>query len=209
MKGFPLLCGIVCALALPLTYAEIIPNGTVVTNQSYGRNTIDGPANLKEMMYVSLTVNGPTDLNHLTVTQDFKVNGPLSGAHLLCGDLTVTGPVEGNDFTLQSLMVHGPVNLTNVTVKGAVTINGGPVSILQGKLQNLTVAAKSIKLMSTTVGSIVIRKVDEEKQQLILEGTQVNGTIFFESGKGEMIATGSSISGKVEGLAPSPPAPTP
>ncbi len=204
MKILRVLCGLSCILSTSLVYAEIVPNGTLVTNSNYGRNIINGPANLKEMMYISLTVNGPTDLNHLTVTQDFKVNGPLSGSHLLCGDLTVTGPVEGNDFTLQSLMVHGPVNLTSVTVKGAVTINGGPVTILQGKLQNLTVASKIVKLMSTTVDSIVIRKVDEEKQQLILEGSQVNGTVFFESGKGEIISTGSSINGKVEGLAPQP-----
>jgi len=135
----------------------------------------------------SLDVSGLAKLNGTTVINDLKITGTLIAlyAHL-------------NDFE-----IIGEANLTDTKVDKEASIIGSLQATRSIFLRNLNLLTQKAIFTNCKVQSLSIQQDSAFKGKQTLElrqGTVVNGSIVFESGKGEILLyPGSRILGSVTG----------
>lgn len=139
----------------------------------------------------------------------FDVNGSLElNGTVILGNLIVNGYLSAKKTEIGFLEVNGAAELKECKIISGAIINGAleaEKSIFQ---KELSIAAETTVLRSTTAESIIIRQLEKNPAQernpiQILElrdGTRINGSISFESGEGEVIISADSeIIGDVKG----------
>ncbi len=140
-----------------------------------------------EELLESLQANGLVKLNRTTITNA----------------LTVNGSVIAQDATIGSIDIMGEAHLTHTTVQNGGTILGYLQTHHANIQQPLTLNGQKAVFSSTKLSDITIRKMDAFKGKQIIElrqKTVVDGSITFESGKGEVhLYPGSQIIGPVKG----------
>jgi hypothetical protein len=140
----------------------------------YGRETVE-----------SITMNGSAVLEGTTVIGNTSVNGNL----------------RVNEATLNTLIVIGKVALNGSLVDGEVVINGLLTADKTKFNKGISIASETVVFKNCQIASINVRESRNRVQIVELrDGTQVEGSIVFESGKGEVwLYPGSVVKGDVVG----------
>lgn len=117
--------------------------------------------------------------------------------------LRVDGTLLARSARIAQLEVFGEANLRHTHISGASTIIGY-LRAEDSEFQSpLLLGAQKAVFTATKLDSITIRKDDSFKGKQIIElkqGTIVNGSILFESGKGEVyLYPGSQVLGSITG----------
>lgn len=141
---------------------------------SYGRETVE-----------SIMMNGSAFLKGTTVLGSTCVNGNL----------------QAEDATLNTLKVNGTVDLRGSSVGGKVVVNGLLTADATQFNEEISIASEMVVFHNCKVASIKIRESSDKVQVVELRNsTLVDGSIVFESGKGEVwLYPGSEIHGDVSG----------
>ncbi len=145
---------------------------------------VNGFATLELVQAESVTVHGPLKFSRLRVENAVDVTGPVNGYKGEFGSLKVLGPVDVNYVRTGSLQVSGPVTATHIEVSKQAEVFG-PLTVTDGRFENIIVTADTITLENVTAKDITIKPTKEPEQVLILKGdTNISGNILFESGRG-------------------------
>ncbi len=158
--------------------AENFTGFTTLKKENLNDATFHGPANLEEVKAKSLVVQGPLEFHGLTVENDTKVMGPVSGSDKgTFGSLKVAGPFEGKNITSTKFEVKGPVEVTELTVNGKADI-AGPLMAQQSHFQDLKVKGP-VEVDNITVKgeTNIIGPLDAKKshfQNLEIKGDDVS-----------------------------------
>ena len=134
----------------------------------------------------SIHGNGLVKIVNCTISESVHVNGSLS-----CED-SIVG----------SLHVNGQASIKNSTIQGNSTISGFLESVSSKFQSEMTVSSQKIILKASVIDSLVINDVGEHLPEIVelKNGTTINGSITFRSGKGEVIMDSNcKILGKVKG----------
>jgi len=117
--------------------------------------------------------------------------------------LEVQGCLIAQGATLGSLEILGEVNLTNTIVSQVSTISGYLRAQGSTFKAPLTITGYKAVLTASKLASITVQKQESFKGKQIIELKQktiVEGSITFESGKGEVhLYPGSKVYGPIEG----------
>jgi len=161
---------------------------------------------LGSLTFHNLTVDNDTDVAGSVIKSkngtfdNLSVLGKFEARDIICKNLAVVGTVTATNITCKTLEVAGPVTIKGLIVERAASIAGlltlkdpKDPKMTHNKLQDLTVSAEKISLENTSIeGNIQVKQRRNwlgraKKQILQLKGkTTVQGTITFESGKGEI-----------------------
>lgn len=141
---------------------------------------------------------GSTTLEALTAAGLVKLSGTS-----IQNTLHVDGSLIAKDATIGTLEVTGEANLTRTTLHNPTRIFGSLQANHSTFEQLLTIQTQKAVFTATSLNAITVQKDVAFKGKQILElrqGTQVNGPILFESGKGEVLVyPGSLLLGSVTG----------
>lgn len=117
--------------------------------------------------------------------------------------LHVTGSLISNNAVIGSLEVTGEANLTGTTVQNGGSIIGSLQASRSLFQKNITILTQKAVFTNSQLEGITVRKDSAAKIKQVIELKQksvVNGSIHFESGKGEVIVyPGSQVLGQVTG----------
>ena len=147
-------------------------------------NTYCGSKSFGDEHLGEIVVNGATELDETTIEH-----------------LTVNGSLEARNATIGTLIVNGSAYLEDSKVERNTTINGG-LETSGATLHKISILSSEIILCNSTATDIVIHKARPSKVQRLKlrKGTQITGSVTFESGKGEVwISDDSSVKGQIKG----------
>lgn len=117
--------------------------------------------------------------------------------------IRLTGSLLASGATLASFDIVGEANLTNTHIENASILIGSLQTVHSTFENSLTIHTQKSIFTASTLQGITVRKDPSLKGKQVLElkqGTIVNGSIHFESGKGEVLLyPGSKIIGQVTG----------
>ena len=184
MKRITVSCFLLLYFSMYLcVFGEIFNESKELSLKFYDTLTINGSAKLKLVKAKSLEINGPLQFHNLDVAGKAKIDGNVNGDKGKFGQMDVTGSVDVDHVICEDLSVIGPVKASYLIVKNHADIDG-TLEARHCELESLSIKADKIALEEVSLGSILIRK-DQNNQVLILEGsTVVKGDIIFESGDG-------------------------
>ena len=138
------------------------------------------------------------------VTSHIETNGRLIlEGTTVTGAVVINGALHATDADIYILTANGEVKLDGCTIRQSLLVNG-MLSMNGSQLKGLcSVASEKICFIQSRAQDILIRKIEGRpvEQQLILsQGSEVAGTITFESGRGKVfLEQGSSLFGEVIG----------
>ncbi|MBP7189828.1 MAG: hypothetical protein KA998_01075 [Rickettsiaceae bacterium] len=191
---------------LPLTvYAgnisgEIRQEGTSLENVR-----LDGFADLKNMKFHSLTVNGHLRFFDVKIDRRLEVNGSADGRKIKCRNFVIHGSITADGLRASEGIIHGTATFSNVEIAKNIDVYGafvaksvniagksivyGNLSAENSKFQDIHLEAERATFLGTTARNIVVKASKKHKKQTItLKGnSEITGTIVFESGNGEVI----------------------
>lgn len=141
---------------------------------------------------------GNTELDSLDSVGLIKLNRTS-----ILKQLRLTGSLIAQGAKIGSLDISGEANLTDTTIENGGNVIGSFQATRSTLKKNLTVLSQKILITASNLESITIRQDSGFKGKQILElrqGTIINGSVHFESGKGEvLIFPGSQVLGNVTG----------
>lgn len=143
-----------------------------------------------------LTSYGAITLESLKSAGLLKLNGTSVAA------LQVKGSLIAKDATIGSLEIFGEANLSNSTVEKTSSIFGTLQATHAKFLQPLTLQTRKATFTASKLDSIRVQPTESKGKQILelRQGTEVNGSIVFESGNGEVhISRNSHLFGSVTG----------
>lgn len=187
--------------ASSIAQAQSFYGPTHLNDQKFDTLSIFGPAELVKVTADSITVNGTLAFDDLTVQKKLEVFGPTEGKNSNVGEITVAGPLQLEHCKVKSFNVAGPFRAKQLIVENASTFIG-PFEVLDSQFQDLSITADKAAFANTQVKSIVMKKNNDPREQVVsLSGTTVvTGDISFEAGKGKVIiAKPAKLQGKVNG----------
>ncbi len=143
------------------------------------------------------TQYGAVALDALDGTGLIKLNGTtVAKIHL-------TGSLISQNAEIGSLDIMGEANLTGTTVKNGGSIMGSLQAVRSTFQDSITLLSQKAVFTASRLEGITVRQDGGYKGKQIIElkqGTQINGPIHFESGKGEVILfPGCQVLGTVTG----------
>lgn len=158
--------------------------GDKASVEELGSLSVAGSATLRNKSFERLTVNGSAQLQDVVVRSKATINGSLD--------------IRGGNF--ENLDVNGSANLQKTSVHALMHINGG-LHAYEGTFDAISIATTDMELSNCTVDTILVRRSDPWKEQVIrLVDSVVNKDITFEQGNGKVIANKKSvIKGKIIG----------
>jgi hypothetical protein len=142
---------------------------------------------------------GRTELEAIDSIGLIKLNGTS-----IKNQLQLVGSLIAQDAKIGSLNITGEANLTGCTVENEGKIVGAFQATKSNFKKNLTISSQKILLTACKAESLTIHRNEGFKGKQTLELTQntvINGTVVFESGKGEVVlhSPGSQVLGGVVG----------
>jgi hypothetical protein len=179
--------------------AESFKGMTKLTEKSFDKLEIAGPANLNRIKTNDLTVHGPMEFEEITVYGQAQITGPMRGKRGNFQTMETTGPMHTEEMSAHTLKATGPTKLEKFTFTGNVAVNG-PLEAKKGQFNDLTVTGSDIELEDISLKNLTL--ADEEKPATVtLKGkASVAGNIVFKSGKGIVKKDDqSTIEGKIMG----------
>lgn len=132
----------------------------------------------------------------------FNCAGVLKLNGTTINNLQVNGSLLATDAELGALSVHGEANLRGTRVNQPCHIFGYLRAQDTTFNSPLTLGAHKAVFTACKINSITIQEEMGFKAKQIIElkqGTVVDGTIHFESGKGEIHSYGAKITGAITG----------
>ena len=204
MKNY--LLSILLLFAFDITIAEAYSDNSVQSFAGYQeihgielkKISINGPADFKNVKFISGSVTGDVDFEDLTVTQTLDVTGHLFGAEGVFQKLHVIGSLRLSGARMEYLEVTGPATLKNCSVTKKIEVIGS-LKATNSTLHNVDATVTSIILHGSKADTIIVRKNGNLEQQLILNNSSAKNVIF-ESGNGKVLVIGNAeITGKVKG----------
>lgn len=148
-------------------------------SQIYGKETVE-----------KIETNGLIKLDGTTITEYLQVNGSLKA--------------EGAQ--IEKMQINGQATLDNCLIKKKSVVCGF-LSVINSKFRDeLSVSSEKATFNSSTLTSLHILQVEGYQGVQLVElvgKTKIDGSITFDSGKGEVIAdpdteiTGKIIGGKI------------
>ncbi len=126
----------------------------------------------------------------------------LSGT-IVENEVHIIGSLISQNGEIGELDIIGEVNLTGTTVKHGGQIMGS-IQTVRSKIEEpITLLCQKAVFTNSKLSDITVKQDSGFKGKQILElrlGTLVNGSIHFESGKGEVLVyPGSQVLGTVSG----------
>lgn len=156
------------------------------------------PPNLPSHNQSSHNQYGAVTLASLDATGLIKLNGTS-----ITGPLHLTGSLIAKNGELGSLEILGEANLTDSLVKEGGSILGSLQAIRSTFQKPISVLAQKVVFTASHLEAITVLRDGGFKGKQIVElkqGTIVQGSIHFESGKGEVLVfPGSQVLGPVTG----------
>lgn len=136
-----------------------------------GQIEVYGPFLGNNVNTLSLTVQGPADIQNLKVGE-ITINGPLS----------IKGSVVSGSAT-----INGPIRSSNTVFRKDVSVAARSLTFKNSEIQNLTIRPSNPMI--------------KKEQILYLKGkTIIHGNITFESGNGKIISSENVvIKGMIKG----------
>jgi hypothetical protein len=161
----------------------------------YGQETVD-----------QILANGKVELDGTKVTRRLDINGKLTAKDAQIATMQVNGKTSLDHCSIESLQVHGKTSIDSCSV-GAMEVYGKALldncsiknkSSVTGSLDarsstfadELTVAPEKVVFKSCSLSSLRIAEAKGSKRAQVVElkeTTNVNGSITFERGNGEVI----------------------
>lgn len=148
-----------------------------------------GQLTLQKQVLQQLKHIGPVDLKDTKVRQTADINGPLTVNQVEIRRLKLNGPLQGQKFSLSQGVINGPVDIQQSKVTDILTIFG-PMNAQQSTFKDLMIATDHAHFKKCNIQSLTITKDNRaipKIQQVILDQSQIHGTLMFESGRGEVI----------------------
>lgn len=164
---------------------------------SYAKgNVIHGSAELDDMNFKSLVVDGSLKFSNLIIEEELLVNGSVNGKKLKCKKFKINGSFNGKDIEAKDGSVSGSLEGANINVLGETKIFGS-MSVSDGNFGNIEINGKKSDLTNSKARSIFFKKEEAETQKLELnKKTIISGDVTFESGEGKIyLNSGSEIHG--------------
>lgn len=157
--------------------------------------TINGSVKLQRSSFTSLTVNGAAQVEEVSFSKEFIVNGSL----------------DAIDSKLQNVVVNGTASFTKCKIVGLAQV-AGPADFYDCELKDVQVTNLLVTFENCKVSSIVMKKLSILQrilglfglcQKVELNDTVVSGDVIFEQGNGIVVLTrasrviGNIIGGKI------------
>lgn len=153
--------------------------------QTYGKETID-----------KVDVNGFVKLEGTHVSESLQVNGRLKAEDAQIGEMLVNGTATLNRCTVKEMRVNGRAVLDHSTIKQKSVVCGTLQPSFSNFQDEITISSEKVIFNSCVLKSLrILKDKDDHLVQVVeLKGkTTVDGSIIFESGKGEVIISSDSI----------------
>ncbi|MBM18091.1 MAG: hypothetical protein CL947_03445 [Epsilonproteobacteria bacterium] len=154
--------------------------------------TINGSAKLQNSAFIKLIVNGSADVQEITVTKQFIINGSL----------------EAIDSNFENVIANGTSAFTKCKVVNKAHVSG-TAYFQNSDVDKVEVISNAIEFENCKVVSVVMKKVSiflrllglfRFSQKIVLNDTVVAGDIVFESGNGTVVLQRASrVVGKIIG----------
>lgn len=155
--------------------------GNPFRNYGYGKKTFT-----REKVNL-INENGSVKLEEAHVTSSVNVNGRL----------------EATNSKIASANINGHSFFSNCTIENKSTVNGSIKSVGSKFFNLLSVSSERVCLESSFVDKLDIRQVNGFTGIQVVElrnGSQINSSVHFESGQGEIwLYDESKITGSVVG----------
>lgn len=181
---------------------------------------LDGFADLKNMKFHSLAVNGHLRSFDIKIDRRLDVNGSADVRKLKCRNFIIHGSINGESVRANEGIVHGTAIFSDIEVRKNIDIYGslsgkdmkvsgktnvyGNMSVENSKFGDVQLESETAHFIGTNVRNIVIKASKKHKKQTItLKGnTIISGSVIFESGNGEIIMDDTAkILGEKKGCA--------
>lgn len=156
------------------------------------------PAVMKQSEVKGSGTYGAETLETLSGFGLVKLNGTS-----ITNQLDMKGSLISQNAEIGTLNVMGEANLTGTTVKNNSLVEGSLQAVRSKFLGNVILSSQKAVFTATQLDSITVKKDMGFKGKQIIElkqGSIINGSVHFESGKGEVILfPGCQVLGPVTG----------
>lgn len=165
-------------------------------NTSSKQTVINGGADLENIQYSGLTVNGSLDFLNLVVDKTLKVNGSADGKYLKARSVIINGSGNCDYVETYTLTVNGSFSGKNIKTQSIEVTGATEISEVTA---DILTAAGDVAIENGVIGKV--RGVSNRRQTLILKGTsRVTGDVTLNSNQGIVILEDSAeILGRVHG----------
>jgi hypothetical protein len=140
---------------------------------------------------------GQVELEAIDGTGLIKLNGTTAQ------EIHLTGSLIAQDAQIGMLDIIGEANLKDSTIQNAASVMGSLQTTRTTFQNSLSILSQKALFTSSRLEAITVKKDTGYKGKQIIElrqGTLINGSIHFESGKGEVIVfPGCQVLGDVTG----------
>lgn len=147
----------------------------------------------------NVSEQGSATLNGTTVTGSVAVNGTFRAESANINHGNINGSVFMNNTAIQnSFNINGSTSINHSTFKGGFIING-LLTATKSTFNTLEIGSSQTTFTDSRTKDIHVLR-DNYREKVYLNGnTIVDGNIVFDSGNGEVIENGGTVTGKVIG----------
>ncbi len=146
---------------------------------------------------------GKVVLDATQVTESLNVNGDLQANDAQIANMAVNGKSDLRNCSVKEMKINGHIHLDNCSIERESLVNGFLVAVHTTFSEKLTASSPKLIFEDCQLDSIHMKKDSEENKTQVIElkkGTKVDGSITFESVKGEVILSSDSVvTGKIIG----------